>query len=174
MSSPILRDGPFSGYRVTLAPAAASIILVAFATQYPALADLLAGRQPDQLTAREAAALFDVVAIAAREQGVPVPLRFIPVRCGRSHALSFEAIALSATEILHLVHDGFFGSVRCREAAIAAVQACGALPVPPIGLSPLSRRASPTAAEHHVDQLIEREAELRHRPAADPRRRLSP
>jgi hypothetical protein len=47
--------------------------------------------------------------------------------------LQFERVALSATEILHLVHDGLYGSARCREAAIA---------------------------ERHVDILIDREPEL--------------
>ena len=42
------------------------------------------------------------------------------MRCTRGRALQFERVALSAGEILQLVHDGFFGLARCREAAIEA------------------------------------------------------
>ena len=99
--------------------------------------------------------------IAVRAQlGEPFPLQFTPVRCTRGRALQFESVALSGGEILHLVHDGFFGSARCREAAIAAVQACGALPVPALGLPPLPRHASRATAERYVDTLIDREPEL--------------
>jgi hypothetical protein len=90
-------------------------------------------------------------------------LRFTPVRCARGRALVFEAVALSAAEVLHLVHDGFFGTDRGRHAAIAAVQACGALPVPALMLSPVRRGVPCALAERHVDGLIEREPELRSR-----------
>jgi hypothetical protein len=74
---------------------------------------------------------------------------------------------MSAVEVLHMVHEGFFGPLRCREAAIAAVQACGALPAPTIGLGPVARRAPREVAERHVDALIDREAELRTRDRHD-------
>jgi len=87
----------------------------------------------------------------------------VPIRCNRKRALPFESVAISAVEVLHIVHEGFFGGLRCREAAIAAVQACGALPVPTIGLALVARRAPREVAERHVDALIDRESELRTR-----------
>ena len=81
------------------------------------------------------------------------------MRCARGRALPFEAVALSAPEILHLVHAGFFGPARGRE-AIAAVEACGALPVPVLGLQPFRRGGGRAAAERHVDALIEGEPRL--------------
>jgi len=112
-------------------------------------------------------AVYDAAESASRTLGERFPLQFTPVRCTRGRALQFESVALSATEILHLVHDGLYGSARCREAAIAAVQACGVLPVPALGLPPLPRRATRATAESHVDTLIDREPELHLRQGAD-------
>jgi len=156
--------GPFSGYRVTLAHDAATLPLAELASHHPALAALLPGQHSVALSGREAGALYDVIEPLVREKGLSIPLRFTPVRCRRSRALPFEAVALSPTEILYLVHDGFFGPARCREAAIAAVEACGALPVPALVLAPLPRRALRAAVESHVDALIDRESELHGRP----------
>ena len=89
-----------------------------------------------------------------------VPLHFTPIRHVRGRALPFEAVALGPGELLYLVHEGFFGSTRGRQAAIGAVEACGALPVPVLALPPLRRRVPPAMAERHVDTLIEREPEL--------------
>jgi len=59
--------------------------------------------------------------LAIRGIEVQFPLSFTPVRCARGRALPFEAVTLNATEILHLVHNGFFGADCGRQAAIAAV-----------------------------------------------------
>jgi hypothetical protein len=155
------RAEPFTGYRIALAQATTAFDFADLPSQHPDLATLLAGRRPDTLTAHEARDVFDAAERAANQHGLRFPLRFTPVRCGRSSALGFPALALSATEILYLVHDGLFGSARCRAAAIAATAACGALPVPAVGLKPLRRGASQTEIERHVDLLIEREAEVR-------------
>jgi len=159
--------GPFSGYRVTLAHEAPPLRLDELASDRPALAALLAGQRSVALSARQAATLYDAIEAVVRAVGLPVPLRFTPIRCTRSRALPFEAVALSPTEILYLVHDGLYGPARCRAAAIAAVEACGALPVPALALAPLPRRTSRAAAERHVDALIDREPELHGRPTAD-------
>lgn len=124
---------------------------------------LLGGRQSITLAPPNAEAAYEATARAVRGSDVAFPLRFTPVRCASPRALPFEAIALSPAEILHLVHTGFFGADRGRQAAIAAVQACGALPIPALMLSPVQRGASPVLAERHVDTLIEREPELRAR-----------
>ena len=108
----------------------------------------------------DAGTVYDAIETAARETSAPFPVRFRPIRCARGRALPFEAVALSPDEVLYLVHEGFFGTARGREAAIAAVQACGALPVPALGLPPLQRGSPVSAAERHVDTLIEREPEL--------------
>jgi hypothetical protein len=110
-----------------------------------------------------ATALYDAAEAAARELGVPMPLRLTPVRSSGGPARPLVAVALSAPEVLHLVHDGFFGALRGRQAAIAAAQACGALPVPALGLPLLQRGQTPLGAEQHVDTLIEREPELHSR-----------
>jgi hypothetical protein len=149
-------SGPFSGYRVTLAPKTSLPILK---KADPVLTTLTAGGSV-VISEREAAALYESIEAAATTSALPFPLRFVPVRCDRKRALPFESVALSAVEVLHMVHEGFFGGFRCREAAIGAVQACGALPVPAIGLGPVARRASREVAERHVDALIDREAEL--------------
>jgi hypothetical protein len=158
---------PFSRYRVTLARDAPPLRLAELASHHSALAALLAGQRSVALSGREAAAFYDAIEALVREAGLPIPLRFTPVRCRRARALPFEAVALSPTEILHLVHDGFYGPSRCREAAIAAVEACGALPVPALALKPLPRRSSHIAAERHVDALIDGEPELHTRLAPD-------
>ena len=148
--------GPFSGYRVTLAPKTSWPI---FTKADPVLTTLTAGGSV-VISEREAAALYESIEAAANARSLEFPLRFVPIRCDRKHALPFESVAISAVEALHMVHEGFFGGLRCREAAIGAVQACGALPVPAIGLGPVARRASRVVAERHVDALIDREAEL--------------
>ena len=160
---------PFSGYRVTLVSGSSLPESVGGLKEYPVLPRLRAG-QSAVLSARDAAMIYEAVE-AATAKGGTFPLRFIPIRCNRTRALPFESVALSAIEILHIVHEGFFSTLRCREAAIAAVQTCGALPVPSIGLEPVRRRAQGLLAEHHVDTLIDREADLHIRPGdARPRR----
>ena len=154
------RAEPFSGYRVALAQAGRSFDFTDLPTRYSALAGLLAGGRPDLLTPHEAGGPYDAVDRVAQQLGVPFLLRFTPVRCGHSSALPIPALALSSTEILYLVHQGLFGGVRCRDAAVAAMAACGTLPVPALGLKPLRRGASRTEIEHHVDLLIEREVEV--------------
>ena len=111
--------------------------------------------------------MYDAAESVSRALGEPFPLQFAPVRCTRGRALPFESVAMSAGEILHLVHDGFFGLVRCREAAIEAVRACGVLPVPALGLPPLPRHATRATAESYVDTLIDREPELHLRQGAE-------
>lgn len=152
---------PFSGYRVTLMSGSTLAELPEGVREHPVLATLRAG-EPAVLSTRDAATFYEVID-AAGEKAPPV--RLIPIRCNRARALPFESVALSAIEILYIVHEGFFSRLRCREAAIAAVQACGALPVPSIGLAPIGRHAQRAIAEHHVDTLIEREAEVHFRPA---------
>ena len=147
-------SGPFSGYRVTLAP---NMSLPTATQQDPVLTTLAAGGSV-LISEHEASALYDSIEADANARAFP--LRFVPIRCNRKRALPFESVAMSAVEVLHMVHEGFFGGLRCREAAIGAVQACGALPVPAIGLGPVARRASSEVAERHVDALIDREAEL--------------
>ena len=149
-------SGPFSGYRVTLAP---KTTLPISPQADPMLATLTAGGSI-VISEREAAALYDSIEAAANACALAFPLRFVPIRCNRKRALPFESVAISAVEVLHMVHEGFFAALRCRESAIAAVQACGALPVPTIGLGPVARRAPREVAERHVDALIDREAEL--------------
>jgi hypothetical protein len=152
-------SGPFSGYRVTLAPKTS---LPMSTEADPVLATLTAGGSV-VISERDAAALYERIEAAATARALRFPLRFVPIRCNRKRALPFESVAISAVEVLHIVHEGFFGALRCREAAIAAVQACGALPVPTIGLGPVARRAPREVAERHVDALIDRESELRMR-----------
>lgn len=154
---------PFSGYRVTLVSGSSLPESVEGLKDNPVLASLRAG-QPAVLSARDAAMIYEALQ-GATAKGGTFPLRFIPIRCNRTRALPFESVALSAIEILHIVHEGFFGALRCREGAIAAVQTCGALPVPSIGLRPLRRRAQRALAEHHVDMVIDREAHIHIRPA---------
>ena len=128
MPTPNPRLEPFVGYRVTLAPDAGASSLPRLAPLHPAVRALLDGQRTATLSLREADALYDAAESVSGGLGEPFPVRFTPVRCKRGRALPFETVALGAEEILHLVHDGFFGSARCREAAIAAVQACGVLP----------------------------------------------
>jgi hypothetical protein len=123
---------PFRGYHVSLVSDAVSGDLQHLASAHPALEALFGGQQSVALSVSEAVALYDAA----------------------------EAVALDPAELLYLVHDGFFGPTRGRQAAIAAVEACGALPVPALALPPLRRRVPPAAAERHVDTLIEREPEL--------------
>ena len=151
--------GPFSGYRVTLAP---NMSLPILTNPDPVLATLSAGGSV-VISERHAAALYESIAAAANARLLAFPLRFVPIRCDRKRALPFESVAMSALEVLHMVHEGLFGTLRCREAAIVAVQACGALPVPTIGLGPVAHRAPREVASRHVDTLIDREAELRTR-----------
>jgi len=155
---------PFSGYRVMLVSGSSLPESVEGVGEDPVLARLRAG-QGAVLSPRDAAMLYETAEAAAEKHGSVLPLRFTPIRCNRKRALPFESVALSANEILHIVHEGFFGGLRCRQAAIAAVQACGALPVPSIGLAPVGRRAPRTIAEQHVDALVDREAEVHVRPA---------
>ena len=155
---------PFSGYRVTLVSGSSLPESAEDVREHPVLARLRAGKGA-VLSPRDAAILYETVEAAAEKDGSVLPLRFTPIRCNRKRALPFESVALSANEILHIVHEGFFGGLRCRQAAIAAVQACGALPVPSIGLAPVGRRAPRTIAEQHVDALVDREAEVHVRPA---------
>ncbi len=168
MPTPNSRLDPFIGYRVALATEAGASVLLRLAPPHPAVSALLAGQDSVTLPPRDAAVLYDSADSVSRALGEPFPLQFAPVRCTRGRALQFESIALSAGEILHLVHDGFFGLVRCREAAIEAVRACGVLPVPALGLPPLPRHATRATAESYVDTLIDREPELQHRQGADP------
>jgi len=168
MPTPNSRLEPFVGYRVTLAPDAGASSLPRLAPLHPAVRALLDGQRTATLSLREADALYDAAESVSGGLGEPFPVRFTPVRCKRGRALPFETVALAAEEILHLVHDGFFGSARCREAAIAAVQACGVLPVPALALPPLLRHATLGTAERHVDTLIEREPELHLRLGAKP------
>jgi hypothetical protein len=134
-----------------------------FGSVHPVFGALLAGRRTVTLAPKIAGAAYQATLLAIRGTEVPFPLRFTPVRCARGRALPFESVSLDASEILHLVHDGFFGADRGRQAAIAAVRACGALPVPALTLAPLRRGTAPAVAERHVDTLIEREPELRSR-----------
>jgi len=167
MTTPNSRLDPFIGYRVALAPEADASALLRLAPPHPAVRALLDGQQSVTLAARDAAVVYDAAESVSRALGEPFPLQFTPVRCTRGRALQLERVALSAGEILHLVHDGFFGLARCREAAIAAVQACGVLPVPALGLPPLPRRTARSTAESYVDTLIDREPELHLRHGAD-------
>jgi len=167
MPKPDSRLDPFIGYRVALATEAGASVLLRLAPPHPAVRALLAGQRSVTLQPREAAVVYDLAENVSRALGEPFPLQFTPVRCTRGRALQFERVALSAGEILHLVHDGFFGLARCREAAIEAVQACGGLPAPALGLPPLPRHATRATAESYVDTLIDREPELHLRQAAD-------
>src|SRR6266545_6709821 len=173
MPTPNSRLEPFVGYRVTLVPEADTSNLAGLSPPHPAVGALLAGQRFVTLGPREVDALYDSIEQVPGDRAAAFPLRFTPVRCRRGRALPFETVALSAAEILHLVHDGFFGSARCREAAIAAVQACGVLPVPALALPPLQRHASRAVSESHVDTLIEREPELHRRQGADPPRSVA-
>jgi hypothetical protein len=168
MPTPNSRVEPFVGYRVALATEADTSSLLRLTPPDPTVHSLLAGQRSITLTPRVANAVYDAAESASRTLGERFPLQFTPVRCTRGRALQFESVALSATEILHLVHDGLYGSARCREAAIAAVQACGVLPVPTLALPPLLRHATRGTAERHVDTLIEREPELHLRLGAKP------
>lgn len=136
-------SGPFSGYRVTLAPKT-SLPISTHAD--PVLAKLTAAGSV-VISEQNAAALYESIEAAANARALAFPLQFVPICCNRTRALPFESVAISAVEILHIVHEGFFGALRCRDAAIAAVQACGALPVPTIGLGPVARRAPREVAE---------------------------
>ena len=137
MPTPNSRLDPFIGYRVALATEADASALLRLAPPHPAVRALLAGQRSVTLPPRDAAVVYDSADSVSRALGEPFPLQFTPVRCTRGRALQFERVALSAGEILHLVHDGFFGVARCREAAIDAVQACGVLPVPALELRSL-------------------------------------
>ena len=167
MPTPDSRPDPFIGYRVAPAREAAPSVLFRLAPPHPAVRALLGGQRSVTLAARDAAVLYDAAESVLRALGEPFPLQFTPVRCTRGRALQFERVALSAGEILYLVHDGFFGLARCREAAIDAVQACGGLPVPALGLPPLPRHATRATAESYVDTLIDREPDLHLREGAD-------
>ncbi len=151
---------PFVGYRVSLTCEIGAIDLAAIAPTDPAFRVLAAGQHVITISLAQAAALYDAAEPAARAQGVPVPLSLVPIRCPRGRALPFVRVALSTAEILYLVHDGFFGPDRGRQAAIRAVETCGALPVPGLALPPLRRGVLAPSAERHVDTLIEREPEL--------------
>jgi hypothetical protein len=154
---------PFIAYRVALARDVDRHQLEHFGSIHPVFVALLAGRRAVTLAPKNADAAYQATLLAIRRTEVSFPLCFTPVRCARGRALPFESVALDASEILYLVHDGFFGADRGRQAAIAAVQACGALPVPALRLAPLRRGTAPAIAERHVDTLIEREPELRFR-----------
>ena len=154
---------PFIAYRVALARDVDPHQPEHLGSVHPVFGALLAGRRTVTLAPKNADAAYQATLQAIRGTEVSFPLRFTPVRCARGRALPFESVALDATEILYLVHDGFFGAERGRQAAIRAIQACGALPVPAVGLSPLRRDTAPALAERHVDTLIEREPELRSR-----------
>ena len=167
MPTPDSRPDPFIGYRVALATEADASALLRLAPPHPAVRALLAGQRSVTLATRDAAAVYDAAESVSRALGQPFPLQFTPLRCTRGRALQFERVSLSAGEILHLVHDGFFGLARCREAAIDAVQACGGLPVPALGLPPLPRHATRATAESYVDTLIDREPDLHLREGAD-------
>ena len=167
MPTPDSRPDPFIGYRVALATDADASALLRLAPPHSAVRALLDGQRSVTLPPRDAAAVYDAAESVSLALGEPFPLQFTPVRCTRGRALPFERVALSAGEILHLVHDGFFGLARCREAAIAAVQACGGLPVPALGLPPLQRHATRATAESYVDTLIDREPDLHLREGAD-------
>jgi hypothetical protein len=164
---PTTPPAPFIAYRVALDNDANRRDLAAFLPIHPAFGTLLGGRRGLTLAPANAEALYEATARAVRDNDVAFPLRFTPVRCARGRALPFEAVALSAPEILHLVHEGFFGPARGREAAIAAVRACGALPVPALGLPPIGRDVGRAAGERYVDALIEGEARLRKLANAD-------
>jgi len=151
---------PFVGYRVSLVGETAQLVLTAGTPTDPAFRALTSGQRAITVSVAQAAAVYDAAELAARAQGVAIPLSFVPIRCTRGRALPFAGVALSAVEILYLVHDGLFGPDRGRQAAIRAVEACGALPVPGLGLPPLGRRVSAVSAERHVDVLIERGPEL--------------
>jgi len=168
----ILPGEPFVGYTVIPVSDDARRALRALPstrTVPVAIESFATARRAVTLSTTAAAAVYEAVEPTARHLGVPFPLRFTPVRCTRGQALPFQSIALSAVEILYLVHDGFFDAARGREAAIAAVTACGALPVPVLGLAPVRRGAARAAAERHVDTLIDREAELHRGASADER-----
>ena len=161
-----LEHEPFVGYRLALAPEADASNRASLARSHPAVGALLGGQRSVAVSLQEAVVVYEAMDRRPRASGEPFPIRFTPVRCRRGRALPFERVALSGAEILYLVHDGFFGSVRCREAAIAAVTVCGALPVPALALPPLPRHCSRATAERYVDTLIDAEPELRvhHRP----------
>jgi hypothetical protein len=167
MPKPNPRPEPFVGYRVTLAPEADSSIQPRLVSQHAALRALVAGQRSVTLAPGEAATLYDSIEQVPEHLGAAFPLRFTSVRCRRGRALPFETVALSTDEILHLVHDGLFGSACCREAAIGAVQACGVLPVPALALPPLPRHSARATAERHVDTLIDHEPELHLRQGAE-------
>ena len=167
MPTPDSRPDPFIGYRVAQATEADASSLLRLAPSHPAVRALLDGQRTATLSLREADALYDAAESVSAGLGEPFPVRFTPVRCKRGRVLPFETVALGAEEILHLVHNGFFGSARCREAAIAAVQACGVLPMPTLALPPLPRHAPRTTAEGRVDALIDREPELHRRPGSE-------
>jgi hypothetical protein len=112
--------------------------------------------------------VYETVQSLAHEHATGFPLLFTPVRPILGRGRRFEAEPLPPTDILHLVHEGFFGSERCREAAIAAVEACGAQPVPALALAAVQRGSPRARCERHVDILIDREAELRRVPDARP------
>lgn len=154
---------PFDGYRIAPTSEAARRTLRAVHAPSQALLETLqmlrTSRDGMSLCTAEAAALYDAVEPVAHELGLPFPLRFTPLRRGPR----FEAVPLSAFELLHLVHEGFWAGVRGREAALAAVASCGAQAVPVLGLDALPRGATRAAAERQVDTLIDREPELRHR-----------
>ena len=133
MPTPNSRLDPFIGYRVAPATEAGASVLFRLAPPHPAVRALLAGQGSVTLPPQDVAVLYDSADSVSRALGEPFPLQFTPVRCTRGRALPFESVATSAGEILHLVHDGFFGLARCREAAIAAVLACGVLAVPALG-----------------------------------------
>ena len=114
MPTPNSRVEPFVGYRVALATEADTSSLLRLAPPDQTVQALLAGQRSITLTPRVANAVYDAAESASRALGERFPLQFTPVRCTRGRALKFESVALSATEILHLVHDGLYGSARCR------------------------------------------------------------
>lgn len=154
---------PFIAYRVALARDVDHRQLEHFRSAHPVVGALLAGRRTVTLAPKNADAVYEATLRATRGTEVRFPLTFTPVRCARGRALPFESVSLDASEILYLVHNGFFAADRGRQAAITAVQACGALPVPALALAPLRRGTAAAVAERHVDTLIEREPELRSR-----------
>ena len=170
MPAPTPPGEPFIGYRVTLSPTIRpSVLHVLRTARVPVLQMLASGDRPVIVPPAQASRLYETAQSLAQEHALPFPLQFTPLRPLLGRARRFEAELLAPTEILSLVHDGFFCSARCREAAIAAVEACGALPVPALAL-PAVRRGAPRArCERHVDTLIEREAELHQATGSRPR-----
>src|SRR6266498_3774017 len=130
---------PFTGYRLEASKESTRSALAALPSMRLHIESLTTSNRVAFVSVADASAVYEAIETAARETSAPFPLRFRPIRCARGRALPFEAVALSPDEVLYLVHEGFFGAARGRKAAIAAAQACGALPVPALGLAPLQR-----------------------------------